>query len=36
MVVIIGRYFASGVWAIEGEILKCPPVEIYLYIPAEA
>lgn len=21
------RYFAGGVWAFEGEILKCPPVE---------
>lgn len=29
-------YFAGGVWAFEGEILKCPPVEHPFYIPAEA
>jgi hypothetical protein len=28
-------YFTGGVWAIEGETLFCPPVEINLYIPAE-
>ena len=29
-------YFAGGVWAFEGEILKSPPVESNLYIPTEA